>query len=62
MDLDDNKITPIYEHIVLTEKEKEDAILEGKKKKYFHERNKDYWKDKPGAYEGDKGSMTGSSF
>lgn len=29
--------------IVLTEEEREAAILEGKRKKYFHERNKLYW-------------------
>lgn len=32
-----------WDDIVLTEQEKEAAILEGKKRKYFHEKNKDYW-------------------
>ena len=38
-----------WDDIVLTEQEKEAAILEGKKKKWFHERNKAYWGklDKP---------------
>lgn len=29
--------------VVLTEEEIELAIIEGKTKKYFHERNKPYW-------------------
>ena len=33
----------IYDAIELTEEELKAAILEGKKKKYFHEKNKDYW-------------------
>lgn len=32
-----------YEDIVLTPEEIEEAIFEGKKKKYFRERNKEYW-------------------
>jgi hypothetical protein len=31
------------ENIQLTEQEEKAAIYEGKKKKYFHERNKDKW-------------------
>jgi hypothetical protein len=34
---------PDYESIELTEEEIKAAIYEGKKRKYFHERNKDYW-------------------
>ena len=33
----------IYDSIELSESELAAAILEGKKKKYFHEKNKDYW-------------------
>ena len=32
-----------FDKIELTEDELKAAILEGKKKKYFHERNKEYW-------------------
>lgn len=32
-----------WDDIVLTEEEKEAAIVEGKKRKWFHERNKEYW-------------------
>jgi hypothetical protein len=32
-----------YEKVELTEEEIKAAILEGKKKKYFHEKNKGYW-------------------
>lgn len=32
-----------YNSIELTPEELAAAILEGKKKKYFHERSKDYW-------------------
>jgi hypothetical protein len=31
------------ENIQLTEQEEKDAIYEGKKRKFFHERNKDKW-------------------
>lgn len=33
----------VYESIELTEEETKDAILEGKKKKYFYLKSKDYW-------------------
>jgi hypothetical protein len=32
-----------FEKIELTDEETKAAILEGKKKKFFHERNKDHW-------------------
>lgn len=32
-----------YDNIELTTEEIEAALLEGRKKKYFHEKNKDYW-------------------
>ena len=32
-----------YEHIQLTLEETIKAIEEGRRKKYFHEKNKDYW-------------------
>lgn len=32
-----------YDTVELTEDEIKAAILEGKKKKYFHEKYKDYW-------------------
>lgn len=32
-----------WDDIVLTDEEKEAAIVEGKKRKWFHERNKEYW-------------------
>lgn len=32
-----------WDDIVLTEEEKEAAIVEGKKRKYFHEKHKEYW-------------------
>ena len=32
-----------YEYVELTPEEIEAAILEGKKRKYFHEKSKDYW-------------------
>lgn len=32
-----------WDDIVLTEEEKEAAIVEGKKRKYFFEKSKDYW-------------------
>jgi hypothetical protein len=34
----------IYGHIELTDAEKEAAILEAKIKKYFREKNNEYWK------------------
>jgi hypothetical protein len=46
--------------IELTQEELDAAIFEGKKKKFFHERNKDKWPADP--YEGDKGPMMGQSF
>ena len=32
-----------YNDIILTEEEKEEALLEGRKKKWFRERHKDHW-------------------
>lgn len=32
-----------WDDIVLTEEEKEAAIVEGKKRKYFFEKNREYW-------------------
>jgi hypothetical protein len=32
-----------WDNIVLTDEEREAAIIEGKKRKYFHEKNKEYW-------------------
>jgi hypothetical protein len=32
-----------YDEVILTEAELKEAILEGKKKKFFKERSKDYW-------------------
>lgn len=32
-----------WDDIILTEEEKEAAILEGKKRKWFHEKHKEYW-------------------
>ena len=32
-----------YDSVELNEEEMNAAILEGKKKKYFHEKNKAYW-------------------
>jgi len=32
-----------WDDIVLTEEEKEAAIVEGKKRKFFHDRNQEYW-------------------
>ena len=37
-----------YDKIELTPEEIQEAILERKKKKYFHERNKKYWEAKGG--------------
>jgi hypothetical protein len=34
-----------YENIVLTEEELKEAIREGKRKKYFREKNADYWRE-----------------
>jgi thymidylate synthase len=34
-----------YEHIQLSLEETVQAIEEGKKKKYFHEKNKSYWEE-----------------
>lgn len=41
----------IYDSVELTEEETKAAILEAKKKKYFHEKHKDYWE----AFESKKG-------
>lgn len=35
-----------YEKVILTPEEEMDAILEGKRKKYFHEKHKAYWEEK----------------
>ena len=32
-----------YDNITLTEEELKEAIVEGKKRKYFKEKNKEYW-------------------
>jgi hypothetical protein len=32
-----------YDSITLTEEEIKEALLEGRKKKYFKEKNKEYW-------------------
>jgi hypothetical protein len=34
-----------YQSIELTPEEVEEAIFEGKKKKHFHEKNKEYWQE-----------------
>jgi hypothetical protein len=34
------------EKVILTDQEKEEAILEGKKKKYFKEKHGQYWDEK----------------
>jgi hypothetical protein len=34
-----------YDHIELTPKEVEAALLEARKRKYFHEKNKSYWEE-----------------
>ena len=34
-----------YESIELTEEETKAAILEAKKKKYFHEKHREYWQE-----------------
>ena len=33
----------VYDNIELSEDELREAILEAKKKKFFHEKNKEYW-------------------
>jgi len=37
------KTPDVYESIELTEEEIKAAIYEAKKKKYFHEKHKEYW-------------------
>lgn len=32
-----------YNEIILTEEETREALLEGRIKKYFHEKNREYW-------------------
>lgn len=39
---------PFYDHIKLSESELEEAILQGKIKKYFYEKHKPYWQEKEG--------------
>jgi hypothetical protein len=34
-----------YDHIELTPEEVEAALLEARKRKYFHEKNKSYWEE-----------------
>lgn len=37
---------PFYDHIKLTPEEEEEAILQGKIKKYFKTKNAPYWEEK----------------
>lgn len=37
-----------YESIPLTPEEEKEAIFQGKIKKYFYEKHKDYWQEKEG--------------
>lgn len=39
----DPRLRNEYDHIKLCPEEIEAAILEGKKKKYFHDKHKDFW-------------------
>lgn len=39
-----------WDDIVLTEEEKEAAIVEGKKRKYFHGKHMDYWESQEGIH------------
>jgi hypothetical protein len=39
---------PFYDSIELSPEEEEEAILQGKIKKYFYEKNKRYWQEKEG--------------
>jgi hypothetical protein len=39
---------PFYDSIQLTPEELEEAILQGKIKKYLYEKNKHYWQEKEG--------------
>ena len=53
-----------YGEIELTPEEQADAILEGKKKKYFHEKHKDHWEEEEVVIKGNKrivikGNVTG---
>lgn len=50
--------------IELTPEEQADAILEGKKRKYFHEKHKDHWAEEKVDIKGEKkivikGNITG---
>jgi hypothetical protein len=36
----------LYSNIQLSKEEEEEAILQGKIKKFFHERNAEYWQEK----------------
>lgn len=49
----------IYRDIELTHEEIEAAILEGKKRKYFREKHKDYWEEKEHGTRRDKGIQDG---
>jgi hypothetical protein len=42
---DFSKINAWFESIVLTDQEIKDALLEGKKCKYFREKSKEYWEE-----------------
>jgi dephospho-CoA kinase len=46
----------------LTDEELREAIFEAKLKKWFHNKHRPYWEKQKGAYDGDKGPLTGSSF
>ena len=39
---------PFYDNIELTPEEEAEAILQGKIKKHFYEKHKDYWQEKEG--------------
>lgn len=57
-----SKIRDEIEQIPLSEQEVKDALFEGKLKKWNHERHRHYWEKQKGAYDDDKGAMTGQSF
>lgn len=49
---------PFYDHIKLTLEEEEEAILQGKIKKYFYEKHKEYWQEKEGLAPGKSDAPT----
>lgn len=54
MGLDRPSQEEMYGHIELTPEEYTAAILEGKKKKYFHEKHKDHWAEEEVVIKGEK--------